>query len=92
MTKNIKASLKFNKEMRVHYEDLFNTSVGELRHYRLKVDILKQCLDEIIVLCNGKIKHEVIKKVIDNLKERIILDDMIHNSLLFPNLKDIDNK
>ena len=71
-----------NKEMREHYESLFNVSVKELKFEKMKNDFLLSLVDEVEELCKNKVNHNIIKEVIKNGKEREVLDRMIHNNLI----------
>ena len=65
--------------MREHFEELFNTSVWELKFANLQIEHLKASLHEIQVI----VKDPLIERVIENSLERSNLDKFIHTRLLF---------
>lgn len=69
--------------MHEHYESLFNTSVKELKFYRLCVDHLYNALDEIEKITNDNL----VKCLIKNWKERHNLDKLCHARSIFWNDK-----
>ena len=69
------------KEMRDHYQELFETSVNELRFSNLQISHLKSILDEV-----HELGDEVVKAVIENGKNRNELDKIIHAKKLFEEL------
>lgn len=87
-TKKLKRKLFLAQEMREHYEELFKTTLWELKFSRLQIDHYKSMLDEVEVLNNKWVKHSLINKVIQNWKERAVLDISIH----FDDAVWIDNK
>lgn len=74
---------KLHKEMHEHYESLFNTSVKELKFYRLCVEQLYNVIDEIETLTNDNL----VKGLIKNGKERHNLDKLCHTRSIFWNGK-----
>lgn len=71
---------KVNKEMRIHYQELFETSISELHFANLQIEHLYSVLDELITF-TGTLE----KAVIENAINRHELDKLIHAKLLFGN-------
>jgi hypothetical protein len=67
------------KDMKEHYEDLFNAGVRELRFKNICVEHLLTIIDEVYELT----KDETIKDLIENGKNRHNLDKIIHAKKIF---------
>jgi len=76
---NKTAQSRANKELYIHYRELSDAAVGELRFKNMKVEYLLGVLDEIESFTN----EILVKSVIKNAKERNNLDTLIHAKLLF---------
>ena len=72
---------RYYKEMHEHYNDLFKSAVKELKFERIRQDSLRQWLEEVKTLLEDWVDNNIIVKVIKNLKERDLLDNIIHNNL-----------
>lgn len=77
-TKKLKNKILYEKEMKTHYEELFKTSVSELKFERLRIEHYKSILEEVEVLLNKWVKNNLISKVIELWKTRDVLDISIH--------------
>lgn len=77
--KNYKRMWRAQRDMRKHFESLFNTSVKELQFRLLQIDHLYNTLDEIEAMTNDNLAKGVVK----NAKERHNLDKLIHARTLF---------
>lgn len=75
--------LKLQKETRDNYEGLYKACLGEFKFEKLQNDFLLSVLQKVKSLCETKTNHELIKKVIENGKERRNLDMMIHADIFF---------
>ena len=81
--KTLKANYLANKELKIHYQELFETAMKELDLEKLSVEFLLGVLCESETLAEKGIKSKIIKAVIQNAKERHYLDKMINQSLIF---------
>lgn len=81
MKKNYKSSYQATKEMKEHYQELFESSLGELRFEKLQVASLENIIDEIYVISDD----ELVKAVIENHRNRRALDKIIHAKRVFQN-------
>ena len=68
-------------EMRKHYEELFNTSVGELKFSNISNEYLLSVLQEIQTLTESE--DPLIYKIVENAIERNNLDKLVHTRTLF---------
>lgn len=76
-------SLHFTqKEMRAFYEELYWTSIMELKFSRLQTEHYKTLLNEVEVLLGEEVKNNLILKVIELWKKRWDLDISIHYDLI----------
>jgi len=87
--KKLKKKLDFEKRKSEHFEDLFDSSVSELRFRNMSVDHLLSSLSEIEELAKQGVSPSIIQKVIQNQKERYNLDLIIHNHLMVKESKKI---
>lgn len=74
---------KVHKELHEYYKELFESWMGELKFKNLKVEHLKNLLNEVEVLLDKGVSNNLIKQIIKNWKERDNIDTSIHNNLLF---------
>lgn len=83
-----------HKEMHKHYKELFKISVSELKHQKLRNEMLFIALGEIDNLVEH-VSPKLIKQIIKNDKERDIISLSIHNQLIcskFPNFSTLSKK
>jgi len=80
--KKLKIKYKVQRDMREHYQELFTTSISELKSKNMQVEFLKNLINEIETLNNNNMSKNLIKGVIRNGLERHYLDIMIHNQLI----------
>jgi ferredoxin-fold anticodon binding domain-containing protein len=80
--KKLKWILLRQTEMRAHYEILFKSSIWELKFTRLQKEHLEKLLDEVEVLVEKWVKPKLIKSVIKNWKQRMMIDTSIHFDLV----------
>jgi len=80
--KKLKTQLKTQKEMREYYQELYYTRVNELHFEHLQTSSLVNLLNEVESLCDEQINHKLIKKVVENGKERRHIDMMIHADII----------
>lgn len=80
--KKLKIKLNTQKQMREHYQTLYNICLEELKFEKLQNDFLVSALNEVENLCDKKVKHKLIAEVIRNSKERRFIDKIIHNDLI----------
>lgn len=59
-------------------DEILNSACSELQFANLQKDFYKSILDEVEVLAKRQVKHNLIQKVIENSKQRAILDISIH--------------
>jgi len=71
-----------DSEMKIHYKELFETSVNELKFQRLLNDSLISIIDECITIS----KDVLVCAVLENAKNRYELDKLIHSRNLFPDV------
>lgn len=64
-------------------EDLNIAWVWELQFANLQIEHYKSILDEVETLLDKWIKPHLVKQVINNWKERAVIDISIHTDLLF---------
>ena len=85
--KQVIDSMKQTKEVLIrnieNSDEMLNSACWELQFANLQKDFYKSILDEVEVLLKKEVKHNLIKKVIENWKERWILDKFIHTDLIF---------
>ena len=92
LRKNLKqctAQKKANKELYLHYKELFQSGTSELKFKNMIIESLLNALYEVQAVTND----DMIKKVIDNYIERYNLDLLVHARKISPNpdrLCDID--
>ncbi len=67
--------------MKITKEQVLDASVKELTFANMQISYLFSVLDEVETFTDDVL----VKKVINNSKERFILDKMIHAHLLFKN-------
>ena len=67
--------------MHAHYKTLYETTIDELKFYRIRIDLLLNCLGECESLLD-RVNPKLLKQVIKNTKERDIIDLSIHNQLI----------
>lgn len=67
--------LKTEKEMRTHFEDLFQTAVDELKFKNMLVDMLEKELEFLQTATNDNL----VKQTIDIILARKISDVLFHN-------------
>ena len=85
MKKNFKfykREFHINKELRIHYEELFRVAVSELKFERLKNECLKAGFEEVAVLLDKDVSSKIIKDVVAHRKKREMLDTLIHYHLI----------
>lgn len=68
----------FHNEMHKHYKELYEVAMWELRFSGIQKQHYMSMLDEVEVLLDKNIKSSLIKKVIENWKERWMIDISIH--------------
>lgn len=73
--KKLKQQKEANKELYIHYKELFKVSVSELKFYKMRVENLKNIIEEIEIVTDDKITNRMCKLGI----ERDNLDVIIHN-------------
>ena len=75
-------SMKQTKEALIkkldNEDEILNSACSELQFANLQKDFYKSILDEVEVLAKRQVKHNLIQKVIENSKQRAILDISIH--------------
>lgn len=81
--KQIKTKLKIQSEMRKHYQEMYNTCIGELKFEKLQAETYKNILDEVQTLLQKGVNNKLIKSVIENGVNRGYLDKLIHANLIF---------
>ena len=85
--KQIIGSLKQTKEALIKNtetnNDMLNSACWELQFANIQKDFYKSILDEVEILLKKEVKHNLIKKVIENWKEKWVLDEIIHTDLIF---------
>ncbi len=72
-----------NKKLKEEINSLNNISISELQFSNLQRDHYKSLLNEVEILVKKWIKKELIKQVIDNWKQRAVIDLSIHCNELF---------
>ena len=77
-----KREYHINKELRIHYEELFRVAVRELKFERLKNESLKEGFEEVKILLEKNVSSKIIKDVVDHWKKREMLDTLIHYHLI----------
>jgi hypothetical protein len=80
--KKLRIQAKTKNELYLHYEELYEIAVSELKFANLKEDVLKQILDEVKSLLLQNQPNILIKKVIENGLERYYIDKLIHYNLV----------
>ena len=65
------------------FNDMLNSACWELQFANIQKDFYKSILDEVEILLKKEVKHNLIKKVIENWKEKWVLDEIIHTDLIF---------
>jgi len=83
---NLQINHKTQKALREDKEELLKTATSELRFKNMKVEAYENLVIEIQVLLKQWVNTNLIKKVIENWKERIMLDDLIHYDLVSKNI------
>jgi len=73
--KKLKQQKEANKELYLHYKELFEVSVSELKFYKMRVENLKNIINEIETVTDDNITKKLCKIGI----ERDNLDTIIHN-------------
>ena len=61
-----------------HYKELFESSVSELKFANLRIDNYKNIIREIELLINSWVDKKLISKVIENFRQRDVLDISIN--------------
>ena len=79
-------------EMRTHFEELYQVALSEFKFKNSQNDSITSLLNEVQVLINKWVKKELINKVIENWKERIVLDISIHYEIECGGIKGFNNK
>lgn len=64
-------------------DEILNSTVWELQFRNMQTDYYKSIVEEVEVLLKKWVKDILIKKVIENLKTRRILDTSIHFDLKY---------
>jgi len=82
-TKKLQKELKIQKEKCKEYQELYYTCVNELHFEHLQTSSLVELLNEVETLCDKQVNHKLIKKVVENGKERLHIDMMIHADIIF---------
>jgi len=77
--KTLKAQKEANKMLYVHYKELFEAGVKELRFEKLRAEHLLGALQEIKEMTNDHLT----KKLIKNEIERDNIDKLIHYRTIF---------
>jgi len=77
--KKLRQQAKAKTELYLHYKELYETAVKELRFSNLKEENLKNLIDEVKVLLETSIPKNLIQKVIENGVEKHHLDKLIHH-------------
>lgn len=72
---------KVHKELHAHYEEVYKSASKELRFQILQTEHYKSILDEVDVLLDKGCKPSLIRKVIENWKQRWVLDISLHFDL-----------
>lgn len=73
--------LKTEKEMRIHFEDLFQTAVDELKFKNMLVDMLEKELEFLQTATNDNL----VKQTIDIILARKMSDVLFHNRKIWEN-------
>jgi len=72
--KELEARNNTNKGLKIHYKELFDTAIGELKFKNMQVEILLKELDQIDSFTTDKL----VKQVIQLIKTRHVLDISIN--------------
>lgn len=81
--KRLKQQKEANKELYLHYKELFEVSVSELKFYKMRVENLKNIIEEIETVGEDTLTKKLCKIGI----ERDNLDVIIHNKQICYNQK-----
>lgn len=81
-----------HKELYTHYMELYVVAMKELRFQRLQTSHYKSILDEVYVLLEKGCKPSLIRKVIENGRQRAVLDQSIHFDLECGGIKGFNDK
>jgi hypothetical protein len=75
-------SMKQTKEALIkkldNEDEILNSTCSELQFASLQKDFYKSILDEVEILLKKNVKNTLILKVIENSKQRAVLDISIH--------------
>ena len=77
--KKCTAQKKANRDLYEHYKELFETSFKELKFANMQVQYLNSVLEEIESFTDD----EMVKAVIENSRNRHMLDKIIHAKKIF---------
>lgn len=76
--KKLKQQKEANKELYSHYKELFEVSVSELKFYKMRIENLKNIIEEIETITDDNLTKKLCKIGI----ERDNIDTIIHNKTI----------
>lgn len=79
---DFQAGYQANRALKEDYQELFRTSVEELKFRNNQVENLNNVIYKIKELLDQNIAPKLIKKIIENKEEEYILDMSVHNAII----------